>query len=151
MSDIDGLIRPAPLSRRRFMAASSAAAAGYALAAGAVRAEAVTTGAEGLSAGTATVSASGGSMPVYFARPEGVPNPPIILVAIEVFGLHEWIRDVVRRIARLGALAIAPDIYFRLGDLTKIDSIPRLMPLVNSKPDSELFADLDATAAWGAA
>ena len=88
-------------------------------------------------------------MPVYFARPANAQNPPVILVAMEIFGLHEYIKDVTRRLAKLGALAVAPDYYFRKGeDLTKITEIPKLMPLVNSKPDAELLADLDATAAW---
>ncbi len=147
-SDIAGLARAAPLSRRGFVAASSAAAAGYTLAAGPVRADPIATSAEGLIAADATLKVSGGDMPVYFARPKGVENPPIVLVAIEVFGLHAYIKDVVRRLARLGAFAIAPDIYFRMGDLTKIDNITQLMPLVDSKPDAELFADLDATAAF---
>jgi carboxymethylenebutenolidase len=151
LSDIAGLTRAAPLSRRGFVAASSAAAAGYTLAAGPVRADAISTSAEGLSAGAATVKVSGGDMPVYFARPEGVENPPVILVAMEVFGLHEYIKDVARRLGKLGAFAIAPDTYFRMGDLTQIDSIPQLLPLVNSKSDAELFADLDATAAFAKA
>ena len=88
-------------------------------------------------------------MPVYFAKPANVPNPPVILVAMEIFGLHEYIKDVTRRVAKLGALAIAPDYYFRRGvDLTKISEMPQLMPHVNSKPDAELFADLDATVRW---
>jgi carboxymethylenebutenolidase len=147
MSDITGLVTPPPLSRRVLMAAS-AAAAGYTLAAGPVRADAIKTNADGLTSGEAKAKVSDGEMPVYFARPEGVANPPIILVAMEIFGLHEHIRDVARRLARLGALAVAPDYYFRKGDLTKVGDIQQLMPLVNSKPDQELFSDLDATVAW---
>jgi len=94
------------------------------------------------------VKVSDGEMPVYFARPAGVNNAPVVLVAMEVFGLHEYIKDVTRRLAKLGALAVAPDYYFRGGDLTKITEIPQLMPLVNSKPDSELLSDLDSTVAW---
>ncbi len=88
-------------------------------------------------------------MPAYFARPKGVANPPVVLVAMEIFGLHEYIKDVTRRLAKLGAFAVAPDYYFRKGvDLTKISEIPQLMPLVNTKPDAELLSDLDATVAW---
>jgi carboxymethylenebutenolidase len=88
-------------------------------------------------------------MPVYFAKPANVANPPVILVAMEIFGVHEYIRDVTRRLAHLGALAIAPDYYFRAGtDLTKIEDIQKLFPIVNAKPDKELFADLDATVDW---
>ena len=88
-------------------------------------------------------------MPIYYARPANVQNPPVIMVAMEIFGLHEYIRDVTRRLGKLGALAIAPDYYFRKGeDLTKITEMPKLMPIVNSKPDAELLSDLNATAAW---
>jgi carboxymethylenebutenolidase len=150
-SDIEGLARQVdPLSRRGFfMSSAAAAAAGYTLAAGPVRAQAITTDTAGLTVGEAKVKVEGGEMPVYFARPANAQNPPVILVAMEVFGLHEYIRDVTRRLGKLGALAVAPDYYFRKGeDLTKITEIPKLMPIVNSKPDAELIADLDATAAW---
>jgi carboxymethylenebutenolidase len=113
-----------------------------------VRAQTITTDTAGLSAGETKVKVAGGDMPVYFAKPANATNPPVILVAMEIFGLHEYIRDVTRRLGKLGALAIAPDYYFRKGDLTKITAMPELIPLVNAKPDAELFADLDATVAW---
>jgi carboxymethylenebutenolidase len=148
-SDIIGLTRTAPLSRRGFMTASAATAAGYTLAAGPVRADAIKTDTNGLTAGDAKARGSDGEMPVYFARPAGVNNPPVVLVAMEIFGLHEYIKDVTRRLAKLGAFAVAPDYYFRSGvDLTKITEIPQLMPLVNSKPDSQLLSDLASTVAW---
>jgi carboxymethylenebutenolidase len=148
MQDIVGLTKAAPLSRRSFMSASAATAAGYTLAAGPVRADAIKTDTQGLTAGDAKVKVAGGDMPVYFAKPAGVANPPVILVAMEIFGLHEYIKDVTRRLAKLGALAVAPDYYFRKGDLTKIEEIQALFPIVNGKPETELFADLDATVAW---
>src|SRR5216683_340470 len=150
-SDVEGLAHQVdPLSRRGFfMAASAAAAAGYTLAAGPVRADAIHTDTAGLTAGDAKVKVSDGEMPVYYARPASGANPPVILVAMEIFGLHEYIKDVTRRLAKLGAFAVAPDYYFRKGqDLTKITDIPQLLPLVNSKTDTELFSDLDATVAW---
>jgi len=150
-SDIVGLAHQVdPLSRRGFfMSSAAAAAAGYTLAAGPVNAQAITTHTAGLTAGDAKVKVEGGEMPVYFAKPANAQNPPVILVAMEVFGLHEYIKDVTRRLAKLGAFAVAPDYYFRKGeDLTKITEIPKLMPIVNAKPDAELFADLDATVAW---
>jgi carboxymethylenebutenolidase len=148
MQDIIGLTKATPLSRRGFMTASSAAAAGFTLAAGPVRADAIKTDTTGLTAGDAKVAVAGGEMPVYYARPAGVANPPVILVAMEIFGLHEYIRDVTRRLGKLGALAVAPDYYFRKGDLTKVSEMPQLFPIVNAKTDAELFADLDATVAW---
>jgi carboxymethylenebutenolidase len=149
MQDIVGLTKAAPLSRRGFMSASAATAAGYTLAAGPVRADAIKTDTNGLTAGEAKVMVAGGAMPVYFARPASGANAPVILVAMEIFGLHEYIKDVTRRLGKLGAFAVAPDYYFRNGvDLTKIDDIPKLIPIVNTKSDTELFADLDATVAW---
>lgn len=148
-SDAIGLMKAPDLSRRGFMSASAAVAAGYTLAAGPVRAEAIKTDATGLKAGDAKVAVTGGDMPVYYARPANVTNPPVILVAMEIFGLHEWVKDITRRMAHLGAFAIAPDYYFRLGvNLLEITEVPKLLPIVNKKPDAELFADLDATVAW---
>ena len=141
-ADVIGLTKVAPFSRRGFMTASAAVAAGYTLAAGPVRAEVITTSTDGLDAGDIKIKVADGEMPGYFAKPDGVSNPPVVLVAMEVFGLHEYIRDVTRRLAKLGAFAVAPDYYFRKGDLTKITDIPQLLPLVNSKPDAELLSDL---------
>jgi carboxymethylenebutenolidase len=152
-SDVIGLSKVMPpLSRRGFMSSSAAAAAGYTLAAGPVRADAIRTDAKGLHEGMAKVKVSDGEMPVYYARPAGASNPPVILVAMEIFGLHEWVKDVTRRLGHLGALAIAPNYYFRYEtngvDLTKIQEVPKLLPIVNNKTDSELYSDLDATVAW---
>jgi carboxymethylenebutenolidase len=152
-SDIIGLSKVMPpLSRRGFMSSSAAAAAGYTLAAGPVRADAISTDTNGLDTGMAKVSVTGGDMPVYFARPANVQNPPIILVAMEIFGLHEWVKDVTRRMGHLGAFAVAPNYYFRDEtngvDLTKITDMSKLFPIVNANSDTELFADLDATVAW---
>jgi len=152
MADLAGLKQMlTALSRRRFMTASAAAAAGYTLAAGSVRADAIHTDTEGLVAGDAKIKIGGQDMPVYFARPTGVSAPPVVLVAMEIFGLHEHIKDVTRRLAKLGVFAVAPDYYFRMGDLTKIADMQQLFPLVNSKADTELFSDLDATVAWAKA
>jgi carboxymethylenebutenolidase len=152
-SDIIGLSKVMPpLSRRGFMSSSAAAAAGYTLAAGPVRADAIQTDTNGLNAGMAKVPVTGGDMPVYFARPANAQNPPVILVAMEIFGLHEWVKDITRRVGHLGAFAIAPNYYFRVEtngvDLTKIDDPAKLFPYVNAKTDTELFSDLDATVAW---
>jgi carboxymethylenebutenolidase len=149
MSDLAGLKQMlAALSRRRFMTASAAAAAGYTLAAGSVRADVIHTDTQGLVAGDTKIKLGDLEMPAYFAKPEGDSPAPVILVAMEIFGLHEHIKDVTRRIAKLGAFAVAPDYYFRMGDLTKITDMKELFPLVNSKPDTELFSDLDTTVAW---
>ena len=110
-SDIVGLAKVMPpLSRRGFMSSSAAAAAGYTLAAGPVRADVIHTDTKGLEAGDAKVAVSGGDMPVYYARPSGAQHPPIILVCMEIFGVHELIkrRDAAARLmpARLRSLPI---------------------------------------------
>jgi carboxymethylenebutenolidase len=140
-----------PLSRRGFMSSSAAATAGYTLAAGPVRADVIHTNVNGLDAGDAKIPVTGGDMPIYYARPAGVQKPPIILVCIEVFGLHEFFKDVTRRLGHLGAFAVTPDYYFRMGDMTKITDRTELFAHVDTKTDTELFADLDATTAWAIA
>jgi carboxymethylenebutenolidase len=147
-SDIEGVTKTAPLSRRGFMTASATIAAGYTLAAGPVRAQAITTDTAGLKAGDAQAKVTDGQMPVYYARPENLQSPPVILVAMEIFGLHAYVKDVTRRLGKLGALAVAPDYYFRKGDLTKITEISQIMPIISAKPDAELISDLNATVAW---
>jgi carboxymethylenebutenolidase len=147
-SDIVGLTSNPAISRRGFMTATAAATAGYTLAAGPVRAEVITTDTTALVAEDGTAKVADGEMPLYFAKPSAGQNPPVILVAMEIFGLHQYIKDVTRRLAKLGAFAVAPDYYFRKGDLAKVSEIAQLMPLVNAKPDAELIADLDATVAW---
>src|SRR5208337_2250376 len=108
--------------------AAAATAAGYTIAAGEVRAEAIHTDSAGLDTGDANIAVAGGEMPAYFARPKGVANPPMVLVAMEIFGLHEYIKDVARRLAKLGAFAVAPDYYFRSGvDLTKFTDFKEIM------------------------
>ncbi len=151
-SDVVGLTKPAPVSRRGFMTASAAVAAGYTLATGPVRADVIKTDTDGLDAGDTTIKVADGEMPGYYAKPKGAVRPPIVLVAMEIFGLHEYIKDVTRRLAKLGVFAVAPDYYFRKGvDLTKITEIKDLLPIVNAKPDAELLSDLDATVAWAKA
>jgi carboxymethylenebutenolidase len=150
-SDVVGLTTIPPVSRRVFMSATAAVAAGYTLAAGPVRAEVITTDSNGLQTGDARIKVGSEEMPAYFARPAGNAKAPVIIVAMEIFGLHEYIKDVTRRLAKLGAFAVAPDYYFRKGaDLTKIADVKDLLPIVNAKPDAELLADLDATVAWAA-
>jgi carboxymethylenebutenolidase len=152
MGSDSGTPAPPSLSRRDVVASGAAGAAGYALAAGPLRADAIRTDAAGLDVGPARIAVAGGEMPGFFARPKGGETPPVVLVAMEVFGLHEYIRDVVRRLGKLGAFAVAPDYYFRSGvDLTGIADISQLMPIVNAKPDAELMSDLDATVAWAKA
>lgn len=107
------------------------------------------TSAEGLLAGRVSIPVKDGAMPAYRAAPD-TPGPhPMVLVVQEIFGVHEHIEDVVRRLARQGYLAIAPALYFRLGDPAQAGSIDEVMQrFVYQTPDAQVMADLDATVAW---
>ncbi|NLC37238.1 MAG: dienelactone hydrolase family protein [Alcaligenaceae bacterium] len=139
---------PLRLNRRGFLATSLAA--GFAAAAGPVAAQtAIKTDAAGLTAGQVRIPVEGGSIPAYRAMPEGETGAPVVLVIQEIFGVHEYIQDVCRRLAREGYMAIAPEMFVRQGDPARYTEIPRLFSEVVSKvPDEQVMSDLDATVAW---
>ena len=147
VNEADGLIARKPLSRRGFAAASIAI--GFAAAAGPVAASVVTTDAEGLDAGMVSVPTAGGAMPAYRARPKGAAHPPVILVIQEIFGVHEWVKDVCRRFAKEGWYAIAGELYFRHGRAQDYTDTGKLVSeLVSKVSDSEVVGDLDSVAAF---
>ncbi len=109
----------------------------------------VQTSSEGLQAGKVQIEVNGFAVPAYRAIPKGVTNAPVVLVVPEIFGLHEHIADVTRRLAHLGYMAIAPDLMARQGDASSYADMGKLMAEVVSKvPDAQVMADLDATVAW---
>ena len=146
----DSLLPATRLDRRGFLA--GVAAAGFALAVQPVHASTViSTASTGLATGTAAIAVQGGELPVYYARPAAGDRLPVVLVVQEIFGVHEHIRDVCRRLAHAGYLAIAPELFFRLGDPTTQPDIPAILQNIVSKvPDAQVMADLDACAAWSA-
>jgi carboxymethylenebutenolidase len=106
----------------------------------------------GLTAGTITINVNGQDVPVYRAQPEGKTNLPVVLVISEIFGVHEHIADVARRFAKQGYLALAPDLFVRQGDATKVASIADLQrDIIAKTPDAQVFTDLDAVVAWAKA
>ena len=146
----DSLLPAARLDRRGFV--TTLAAAGFALAVQPVQAStAISTDATGLTAGDATIALEGGALPVYFARPASETKLPVVLVVQEIFGVHEYIRDVCRRLAQEGYLAIAPELFFRQGDPRTIANVGEILQGIVSKvPDGQVLADLDACASWAA-
>jgi carboxymethylenebutenolidase len=136
------------LTRREFVITSLAA--GFALAVQPVTAQTmITTDASGLTAGEVKIPTSGGDIPAYRAMPNSGGPFPVVLVVQEIFGVHEHIKDVCRRLAKLGYLAIAPELYARQGDVSKMTDINEVISKVVSKvPDAQVMADLDATVAW---
>ena len=135
-------------SRRTFLG-TALAATGFAMAAGPAQAGAITTASDGLDAGPVLSPARDRELPAYAARPKGNAPAPVVLVVQEIFGVHEYIRDICRRLAKQGYLAVAPELYVRQGDPSGITDIPTLMQTIVAKvPDEQVLADLDATAAW---
>jgi carboxymethylenebutenolidase len=105
----------------------------------------------GLTAGTVHLDVNGQSIPVYRAQPEGKKNLPVILVVSEIFGVHEHIADIARRFAKQGYLALAPALFVRQGDPSKVSNMADLMrDIVSKAPDAQVLGDLDATVAWAA-
>ena len=138
---------PRAVSRRTFVVTSLSA--GFAAAVLPVSAQTVTTSADGLTAGEVKVPTKDGMMVAYRAMPAGRTNVPVILVVSEVWGAHEYIRDVARRLAKLGYYAIAPELFARTGDASKVSDTQALVrDIVNKTPDAQVMGDLDASAAF---
>jgi len=148
-ADILSLLPVAEHNRRQFFVTKLAA--GFALAVQPVTAQTITTGAEGLTAGEVKIPVKDGEIPAYRAMPATGSNFPVALVVQEIFGVHEHIKDICRRFAKAGYLAVAPELYARQGDVSNLSSIPDIISKVVSKvPDSQVMADLDAAIAWAA-
>ena len=112
---------------------------------------AITTDTDGLEAGTVQLNIDGQAVPVYRAQPKDGRKLPVVLLVSEIFGIHHYIADIARRYAKLGYLALAPDLFVRQGDPTRYESIPELMKEIIAKvPDAQVMHDLDACVAWAA-
>lgn len=140
---------PEASPRRGFLVTSLTA--GFALAVQPVSSQTITTDAEGLEAGEVKIPAEGGLMPAYRAMPRKGAQRPVVLVVHEIFGVHEYIKDVCRRLAKAGYLAVAPDLFARQGRVDNLESFEEIRKVVSRVPDSQVMADLDAAAAWAAA
>jgi carboxymethylenebutenolidase len=137
------------ITRRTF--AATGLVTGFTLVTGPVNAAAIITDTKGLDAGEVSVAVSDGQIPAYRARPAGKKNAPTILVVQEVFGVHEHIKDLCRRLAKLGYYAIATSLYARFGDPGKYDMAHAqdlMTDIVSKVPDAEVMSDLDATVAF---
>ena len=115
-------------------------------------AQVIHTGTVGLHAGEVMIPVNDGRLPGYVARPDGNGPFPIVLVIEEIFGVHDYIKDVCRRLAHAGYLAAAPELYARQADLSKMTDPRQIVnQVIDKAPDATLLSDLDATAAWAAA
>jgi carboxymethylenebutenolidase len=152
MDDLNGLsgLARSPLARRGFV--MSGLMSGLTLAATRVEAQVIHTDTIGLDAGETKIVVADGSLPGYFARPQGNGPFPTVLVIEEIFGVHEHIKDICRRLAKQGYLAVAPELYARIADLSKMSDVQQIIHDVISKaPDATIMTDLDSTATWAAA
>ena len=135
------------ISRRAFVVGSLAA--GFALAVMPVSADTITTDSNGLVAGEVKIPVEGGEIPAYRAMPASGGPFPTVLVVHEIFGVHEHIKDICRRLAKLGYFAVAPLLYSREGDVATMTDVQQILAKVVAKvPDRQVASDLDATVAW---
>jgi carboxymethylenebutenolidase len=148
--DLLSLLPKLDFTRRRFVVTSLAT--GFALSVRPVSADTITTDSKGLVAGEVKVPTPDGQMPAYRALPEGNGPFPTILVVQEIFGVHEHIKDLCRRLAKAGYFAVAPELYARQGDVSQMTNIADIISKVVSKvPDKQVLDDLDATVKWAKA
>ncbi len=147
-STLQGLLPKTDFSRRDFVMTSLAT--GFALSVQPVMAQTlITTDSNGLEAGEVQIPVAGGNLPAYRAMPNAGGPFPVVLVNAEIFGVHEHIKDVCRRLGKLGYMAIAPEVFARLGDISKApDGQTAMRDFVGKTPDAQEMSDLDATVAW---
>jgi carboxymethylenebutenolidase len=139
------------MSRREFLSRVGVAGvglAGFAIAATPVAGKVITTATEGLSAADGTVSSGGFAVPIYAVRPAAPGKYPAVLVIPEVFGMHEHIKDVTRRFAREGFLAVTFEPYAREGGVQHLPDLDAVRKVVDPVPDARVMADLDAIVDW---
>jgi carboxymethylenebutenolidase len=146
--DFDSLVPQNSYDRRGFIKTSLSA--GFAAAVMPVMAQTmIHTDSTGLTAGEVKIKTADGEMPAYRAQPAKGTHFPVILVVQEIFGVHEHIKDICRRLAKLGYLAVASELYARQGDASKEPNMADLITKIVSKvPDAQVMSDLDATVAW---
>jgi carboxymethylenebutenolidase len=146
LTELAGL-RNYPMARRGML--MTGLISGFTLATQRVEAQAIHTDAQDLDAGEVKIPVKNGSLPAYFAKPARNGTFPVVLVNEEIFGVHEYIKDVCRRLATAGYFAVATEYYARAGDLSKMTDVKQIVSEVISKaPDDQYMADLDSTAAW---
>ena len=142
--------QPPGLGRRGFVMTSLMT--GFTLATAHAEAPAIHTDSVGLSAGEVQIPVADGALPAYAARPAGGGAAPVVVVIEEIFGVHEYIKDVCRRLAKLGYLAVAPELYARLADLSTMTDPGEIMrDVILKAPDATMLSDLRSTADWAVA
>jgi carboxymethylenebutenolidase len=124
--------------------------AGYALAAFSAEAETITTDTAGLEAHEVRIVLKNDDryLPAYIARPSADGHYPVVVVISEVFGVHEYIRDICRRLAKLGYAAVAPAFFFRAGDPAPLTDFDAIKKIVATATNDQVMSDIEATLGW---
>ncbi|MDB5462943.1 MAG: dienelactone hydrolase family protein, partial [Phenylobacterium sp.] len=115
-----------------------ALAGGYAVAAFSAEADPIHTDDKGLVTETVEIPTADRKIPGYLARPAGKGKHPVVFVYSEVFGVHEWVKDICRRLAKAGYVALAPDLFIRTGDPSKTTDMKVVMDIVKAQPDAQV-------------
>jgi carboxymethylenebutenolidase len=149
VDDMTGLsgLQDYPLARRGVL--MTGLISGFTLATQRVEAQAIHTDSQGIEVAETQIPTQDGKLPAYYAKPAGKGPFPIVLVNEEIFGVHEYIKDVCRRLAKAGYMAVATEYYARIGDLSKMTDVKQIFADVISKaPNAQYMSDLDSTAEW---
>ena len=128
-----------------------ALAGGYAVAAYSAEADPIHTDETGLVTATVEIQSTDRKIPGYLARPAAKGKHPVVFVNSEVFGVHEWVKDICRRLAKAGYVALAPDLFVRAGDPSKTEDMKVVMDIVKATPEANVLGDTTATLKWLAA
>src|SRR5918999_4888087 len=134
------------LTRRHFLQFSALTAAGYAIAAEPILARAIRTDTVGLVAGDVSIKSGNDMIPAYEARPDKPGRYPVVVVISEIWGLHEYIRDVVRRFGKEDFYAVAPEMFQREGGVSHLTDVQEILKIVLNVPRQQILQDLSATA-----
>ncbi|HKA60863.1 MAG TPA: dienelactone hydrolase family protein [Methylomirabilota bacterium] len=141
--------KTAGVTRRQILKAGGAATfAGYAVGVEKALGQAIKTDTQGIVAADAQVPIGSYNMPVYEARPANATNAPIVLVISEIWGVHEWVKDVTRRFAKDGYYAIAPELFQREGGVGQIPNVQDILKIVLAVPRKQLLGDTTAAVDW---
>jgi carboxymethylenebutenolidase len=146
VGDVSGSPGTIGVTRRNFLV--STLATGFALAVRPTWSATIVTDSTGLTAGEIRIPTDEGEIPGYRAMPSEGRAFPAVLVVQEIFGVHEHIKDVCRRLAKSGYLAVAPELYARQGDVSSLSEIEQIRTIVAKVPDGQVMTDLDAAVEW---
>jgi len=102
---------------------------------------------EGMIAETVLFQGHGDQISGYLARPAGAGPFPGVIVIHEVFGLVTHIKEIARKMAAHGYVAIAPDLHYREGPGDPED-VAAIVRADGGNPDARSIGDVEGSAAY---